>query len=247
MKRIYLPIILALLCAAASAADSLTLLQLRNRPAAEVIPVIEPLLGPGDRISGQGFKIFLRASPQTLSEVRELIAGIDVAAQALMISVMQGSRRDVERSAFSGSVQIENGKVSGRLEAQGSDAHRQNSPLHRLRVTEGSEGFIETGPYLPLYAGDQAAAGSGFYVLPRLHGDDVTLQISTFSSAAGSSVNGQIDTLRAHTTVTGRLGEWLPLGGVDQRIERSRSNGVSQSSTIRNQQDSIWIRADLAE
>lgn len=250
MKYLVTLLVLAWLLVPVSGADSISTIQLRNRPAAEVIPIIEPLLEPGDTISGHGFKIFLRASPQTVSEIRDVIDGLDTAAKTLMISVFQGRKRDLEKLAFSGSIRIENGSVSGDVAAQGSRRRDTSGPVHRLRVLEGNAGYIETGTRIPFFWGDgsggYANATSGFYVLPRVHGDRVTLEISPFRNSAKRKNSGSIETLQADTTITGRLGEWLPLGGVSERVEHSRSDGVSQSTTRGEQQDSIWIRADLA-
>ena len=244
-------LLLALLQAGIAIADSINTIQLQNRPAAEVIPIVEPLLGPGDAISGHGFKIFLRASPQTAAEVRGVIESLDVAAKSLLISVFQGRRSDLEKQAFSGVIRIENGTLGGVVAAQASRQNSESGPVHRLRVTEGTRAYIETGSQLPFYsrAGsrDYASATSGFYVLPRIHGESVTLEISPFRNSASRTNDGSIETLQAETTISGRLGEWLPLGGVSERIERSRSDGVSQSTARGGQQDSIWIRADLAE
>ena len=249
MPRLFPLLVLSMLVISVVQAASISTIQLRNRPAAEVIPIIEPLLEPGDAISGQGFKIFLRASPQTVDEVRDLVGSLDTAAKTLMISVFQGSERELSKSDFSGSIRIENGKVGADIAASGRQLSQQGGPLHRLRVTEGSEGYIETGSRLPFYSGvgtsGYANATTGFYVLPRVHDDQVTLQISPFKNSLSRSGSGNIETLQADTTITGRLGEWLPLGGVSERTERSRSDGVSQRSTQSNKQDSIWIRADL--
>jgi hypothetical protein len=230
-------------------AASIATIQLHNRPAAEVIPIIEPLLEPDDAISGQGFKIFLRASPQTVDEVRDLVGSLDKAAKTLMISVFQGSKQELSNSNFSGSIRIENGKVGADIAAGGEHLSRESGPVHRLRVTEGREGYIETGSRLPLYSSagtsGYANATTGFYVLPRVHGDEVTLQISPFKNSLSRSGGGTIATMQADTTITGRLGEWLPLGGVTEQTERSRSDGVSQRSTQSNKRESVWIRADL--
>ena len=242
--RRYLLVLLLLCYSALPAAAPITTLQLHHRPAAEIVPIIEPLLEPGDKISSQGFKIFLRASPRTVDEVRELIASIDIAAKTLMISVFQGRRTDLEKHHLSGSIQIENGRVSGNIGAGETRRSESSGPVHRLRVTEGTEGFIATGRSRNLFGAGAIDAASGFYVLPRLHDDQVTLQISPFRNRAHSS-GGGVETLQAETTVSGRLGEWLPLGDVSERSERTQGDGVSQRSTKQSRQDSIWIRADL--
>jgi hypothetical protein len=246
MRRIYPLLVLVLLVGSAVDAASITTIQLRNRPAVEVIPIIEPLLEPGDAISGQGFKIFLRASPQTVDEVRDLVGSLDTAAKTLLISVFQGNRRELSKTAVSGSIRIENGELGADIAASDQRSRSESGPVHRLRVTEGTEGYIETGSRLPFYAGagGYADATTGFYVLPRVNGERVTLQISPFKNSSSRSGSGNIDTLQAETTISGRLGEWLPLGGVSERIERSQGDGVSQNSMQSNRQQSIWIRAD---
>ena len=111
MKLISLLIGLTLLASTVQA-DSITTLQLRNRPAGEVIPIVKPLLGAGESISGQGFKIFLRASPATLAEVRAVIDALDVAARTLQISVFQGDARGLEALEIGARIQVESGDAS---------------------------------------------------------------------------------------------------------------------------------------
>lgn len=51
--------------AAASVAagdDELRVIELKHRPAHEVILLVQPLLTPGDAISGTGFKLIVRTS-----------------------------------------------------------------------------------------------------------------------------------------------------------------------------------------
>jgi hypothetical protein len=93
--RFYLacPFLLYLLLASTLHAASLTTIQLQNRPAEEIIPIVEPMLGAGEVITGQGFKIFLRASEETVDQVQQIVSAIDIASKVLQISVFQGSKR----------------------------------------------------------------------------------------------------------------------------------------------------------
>lgn len=63
---------------------------------------------------------------------------------------------------------------------------------------------------------------SGFYVLPRISGDRVTLELAPrmmrVRSAGGFPVFELEDMI---TTVSGRLGEWIVIGGVDQYLSDS--------------------------
>jgi type II secretory pathway component GspD/PulD (secretin) len=270
MKRLCTILALLLLTFAVQAA-SITTIQLHNRPAEEIIPIVKPMLGAGEVITGSGFNLFLRASPQSLEQVRDIIDALDTAAKMLQISVFQGSERDLQTRSVSGNLQIEkgdasigigsgqnksaggisynSGKVSGDINASSTQQHQSSKPVHQLRVSEGTEGFIQTGEQIPYLSGSNGTeyqqVTTGFYVLPRIHGDRVTLQISPFKNSLAKANAGRVETQSARTTITGRIGEWLPLGGVTEQSNRSQSSLGSSSSTTSRSQQSIWIKADL--
>jgi hypothetical protein len=271
MKPLKLLFILGLLLVSVAQAASLTTLQLRNRTAAEVIPIIEPMLEAGDVITGHGYKIFLRARAQTVSDVQAMIDALDTAPQMLQISVFQGSRQSLESLHLSGSLRIEgddggvgignssgggaatinydNGSSSASASADNKRLKRQSNPLYQVRVAEGNEAFIETGDQVPYSAGDDGtvfqSVTSGFYVLPRIHGDSVTLQVSPFKNALSAARNGSIETQSANTTLSGRVGEWLQVGSISEQSSYTQSGTASYSSGNSKRTDRIWIRADL--
>jgi type II secretory pathway component GspD/PulD (secretin) len=272
MKRLGTLLALLLLTCAVQAV-SITTIQLHNRPAEEIIPIVKPMLGAGEVVTGSGFNLFLRASPQSLEQVREIIDALDTAAKMLQVSVFQGSERDLKTRSVGGNLQIENGdasigigsgknknaggisfnsgKVSGDINASSTQQRQSSKPVHQLRVSEGTEGFIETGEQIPYLSGDSGTeykdVTTGFYVLPRIHGDMVTLQISPFKNSRATTSTGSIETQSARTTITGRIGEWLPLGGITEQSKRSQNSIGSSSSTKSRSQQSIWIRADLVQ
>jgi type II secretory pathway component GspD/PulD (secretin) len=244
-------------------ADSITTIKLSNRPAEEIIPIVKPMLGNEDAITGQGYKIFLRSSPQTLAQVKEMIDALDIAAKTLQISVFQGSTRDLRTSGnkngdSGGSITYSTDNGSGNINSTTTRMRLEDNPIHQIRVTEGTEAYIETGEQIPYFSGtnwiapDVVAGGieykdvtTGFYVLPRIHGDNVTLQVSPFKNSQGNSRAGNIETQNANTTLTGRVGEWLLIGGVTEQLKRSQSGTGSYSSTQSRNNESIWIKADL--
>lgn len=280
MKQLYKLLGLVLLVSAVQA-DSITSIRLLHRPAAEVIPIVKPMLGANDAISGQGFNIFLRASPETLAQVKGMIEVLDIASKVLQISVFQGSTRGLGELGFGANVRIEsddanvsigttgnnNGggsitystsKGSGSINSISTRKRLQDNPIHQVRVTEGAEAYIETGEQIPYFSGaivpggvvggiDYKDAVTGFYVLPRIQGTNVTLQVSPFKSSQGNSRAGNIETQYASTTITGPLGEWLLIGGVTEQLKRSQSGTGSYSSTQSRTNESIWIKADLVQ
>jgi len=236
-------------------------------------------------MSGQGFKIFLRSSPATLARVRQMIDVLDTPAKILQISVFQGSERDLGELGISASLQIESGDASVEIgtERDNNDAaggsitystsdgsasidgistqkSLRDNPIHQVRVTEGTEAYIQTGEQIPYFVGaarigprrgaggvEYKDAMTGFYVLPRIRGDNVILEVSPFKSSQSNTGVGNIDTQSASTTITGRVGEWLLIGGVTEELERSQSVTGTTYETQSRSNTGIWIRADLVQ
>ena len=271
-----------LLLASLAQADSVSIIQLENRPAEEIIPVIEPMLGANDAITGQGFKVFLEASPQTLANVREMIEVLDRPAKVLQVSVFQGSERELRELAVSARLKVASGNASIDVGRGGNDdaaagsitygtsggsasvdgistqQSLRDNPLQQVRVTEGTEAYIQTGERIPYFVGaavrgrrgiagavEYKDAMTGFYVLPRVRGDNVVIEISTFKSSRRDTSRSDVDTQSAGTTVTGPVGEWLLVGGVVEQIEQDRSDIGTSFSTEGGSSSGTWIKADL--
>ena len=151
---------------------------------------------------------------------------------------------------------------SGSVSAAGISTQRRltDNPVHQVRVAEGNEAYIETGEEIPQIFGTgwitpgRVAGGieyrnltTGFWVLPRVHGDNITLEISPFSNARDHTTGGSITTQDASTTITGRAGEWLLVGGATEQIRQQQSVTGRSVSTESNAGRSVWIRADVVE
>lgn len=139
----------------------------------------------------------------------------------------------------------------------GKDASRvrQSGGEQFVRVLDGSEAFISIGRSLAVpfrrverdrhgVTASQGVVyvdvGQGFTAVPRLTGDVVSIEISPFSDrVAGSGLD--VETQRLSTTVTGRLGEWIELGGSAQR-EREDAGQIAgaASSQVRDTR-SVWL------
>lgn len=284
MKQLCL-LLASLLLVSAVQADSVSVVQLQHRPAAEVVPVIAPMLGPNDAISGEGFKIFVRASAEGQQRVRSLVERLDTPARVLQVSVFQGSEHVLHELALRGNVQVQRGDTtidvgsgygnepdgggriiystsggSASVDAVATQRNLRGHPIHRVRVTEGKEAYIETGERIPYFAGvalrgRRALAGgvqyenvvTGFYALPRIRGDNVVLEVSPFKTSRSDSGRGNVETQSATTTVTGRAGEWLFIGGISEQTERTESAVASTYATQGSRNTGIWIKAELVE
>ena len=284
-------ILMALLCSISlfsgvALADSIQTIQLAHRPADEIMPVIKPMLGPDDSLTGQGYQLFIRTSDSNFEQIKQMVSSLDRAAKMLLISVFQGNDRELRALGVSGDFQYQdsNANVSlgstGKAEKRGAEvqystpnasagAHTfstrgrlSDNPIHQLRISEGSEGYIETGESIPYFSGSYWRGGrhgiveggvdykdinTGFYVLPRVHGEQATLDVSPYKQSQSRKRGGDIETQSASTRITGKLGQWLAIGGVAGQTRSSSNRIGSYGSTQSRDNASIWIKADLVQ
>jgi hypothetical protein len=211
--------------------QTLEIISLRHRSAEAMLSQLAPFVEPGGAITGVGDKLFLRASARNQVDIRALVASLDTPLRRLMISVRQdGANTDEDRGAgVSGRVVLGGGPpaVSGRGHLYQSDSRSRRDTVQQVQTIDGGRAAIMVGEsfLLPLRqvvmtpAGVvvsesfvQRDLGTGFVAMPRLNGERVTLEISPRDDTPGP-VPGSVNVQRLVTTVSGRLGEWLELGG----------------------------------
>jgi hypothetical protein len=84
---------------------------------------------------------------------------------------------------------------------------------------------------------------TGFYVRPRLSGDQVTLEINPQKQSLGG--RGVVATQSLNTMVSGHLDQWLDIGGVNQSSQ-SQSSGLLRYGQSQEQQNRrIQIKVEV--
>ena len=138
-----------------------------------------------------------------------------------------------------------------------ADTSGQNS--YRVQATEGFPAFISIGQSVPVPNSttyvtrdgvvvnnntEYVDATSGFYVLPRLNGDQVTLQVAPGQSRASPGRVPVFDVQNVETTATGRLGEWLEVGGINQSSLGTGHRDLSSTNREEQASNSVFIKVD---
>lgn len=100
--------LIAVLAPAGVSAEEMRVIQLKHRPAGEIIPLIRPLLGPEDALSGTDYRLIVRTSDRNLKDIERLLAQLDVAQRQLRITVEQrvADDRDTTSHSVEGEVKI---------------------------------------------------------------------------------------------------------------------------------------------
>lgn len=100
--------LIAMLAPAGASAEEARVIQLKHRPAGEIIPLIRPLLGPEDALSGTDYRLIVRTSDRNMQDIERLLAQLDVAQRQLRITVEQRvvDDRDTTTHSVEGEVKI---------------------------------------------------------------------------------------------------------------------------------------------
>lgn len=170
------------------------------------------------------------------------------------------------RLTAQGGVNAGTGQGTDSLNARIVSTHQleDDRKTQQLRVLEGNRALVRSGQNIAVPQrqvvqtpwGTQVVettqyrdVASGFYVLPRVHGDTVTVEISTQNDSLAPGQNTYPTTRIQNTsgTVSGRLGEWMSLGGVNQQSNTDSWTITSRSSSRSDEQRTVLIKVEEVE
>jgi type II secretory pathway component GspD/PulD (secretin) len=271
MKRLLIALLLAVSALGLARADEVEVIQLKYRTAEQMIPMLRPLLEPGGGLSGMQSTVVIRASRANIAQLKQVVASLDTMPRRLLISVRQDAGGSFERrgagvsgTVAGGDVRVgvnepprpQSGVTIGVYDSRGNVDDRMTSQVQAL---EGSPAYIATGQSVPVPntvvtrtpSGSVVQStttyqdiASGFYVIPRVSGDRVFLDIAPQRASPGQQGPGSANYQQIVTTASGRLGEWFQLGGIDQSATRSQSGILYGASGARTGASSVWVRVD---
>lgn len=171
------------------------------------------------------------------------------------ISAGQG-RRD-RRGVTVSAADKEGNNVRYRNLSTRSDIDDSNT--YQVQTLDGKAAFVQSGKQVPIAnrntyvthgnvvvqdSIDYHDVSSGFYVLPRVSGDMVTLQVSPQLSRIQPNQGAVFDVQNAETTITGRLGQWLQVGGIVQQFNTSDREILRSTRQQGQEQRNIFVKVE---
>lgn len=189
----------------------------------------------------------------TLARMSEVSGSVGIGAAGRLSVPGSGNQAGLN-------VQLKQGGDQLNARINSSNAQSQDHKTQQIQVLEGGRAFIRVGQAVPVPQRqviqrpwgteviDQTQyqdVSSGFYVSPRIQGNNVTLEISTQNDSLDTTRRYPAQNVQhASTTISGRLGEWLELGGVSQQQDNESDTLNSRSSTHVNEQRNIFIKIE---
>lgn len=128
-----------------------------------------------------------------------------------------------------------------------------------LRSSEGEWAYIQTGLTLPIPSQSirqdpggitvqqgigYQAINRGFEVRPRLHGQQVTLEIRPYNDRLSRKGGGRIATQSVSTTVSGRLGEWIEVAGSMESRQGTQRSSLYATGRKESQTEQIYLKVE---
>lgn len=268
MALLRLCLVLCLLLPALARAQELEIISLQHRTLDQVLPALQPLVEPGGTLSGMNNQLFIRATKRNRDDIKRALAALDTPQRRLIIRISQNRQdeaqgQDMEVSGQVGRSGVVLGTRNEPLNARVLDTRslRNEKSGQMVQTVDGSPAFIQVGRSVPVpmrqvIMGPGGAVvssnvvfrdiGQGFYAAPRVIGDRVTVEISQQADTPGPWGQGSAQTQRLSTTIAGRLGEWLELGGTGRQASGQERGGFNVSTNDVSNQRSLWLKVEEA-
>lgn len=147
-------------------------IDLLNRPAAEILPLVTPFVAQGGSITGTDFKLIIKSTPENIEQIKQLLDELDTALRQLVVYVST-DRAGVEaqrRASLSGqagndrvtvttpetdnngnAIVLRSGeqtRVTGRVYS--TDTRSEGPAAQMIRVQEGQWAIIHAGKSIPI-------------------------------------------------------------------------------------------------
>ena len=196
--------------------------------------------------------------------VRQEAAGTGLASEAEVSGSIgtDGARVTVpgSRSNQGAGAQVRKGDNVVRGRVLSSQSAATDRGVQTVQVLEGNEALIRVGQSVPIRSGnviltplsaqisesvEYRDVDTGFRVRPRVNGDRVTLEISSRRDTLADPNTQTFNVQRIDTVVSGRLGEWMDIGGVDQSRVQNEGSTLSRRTGSVSDDRKVFVKVDL--
>lgn len=227
-------------------------IELQNKQAEEMIPLIEPLLPQGSVVTGHGSQMIVRTTFSGFADLHSLLQSLDRPPQVLVITA-----RRVHNAAYDTQV-----AARGAVDVVDTQPNNRQDEVQRITVQDGQAAFIKTGEAIPVHSWQYSDYGStntvqyqevtsGFYVTPKLHGQHVTLYINwqhnELQAQQTVRIRNQspIDVEQSESTLTISLGQWINLSNTSRQSLTKANEDSYSTQDVQDPDKNVFVKIDL--
>lgn len=218
-------------------------IKLNYMQANQVIQLIQPLMQTGEKLSGSGHTLIVNVSPQTLTQIRDVLHQIDVPPATFQVIVHQdGPDWLSPRNGNS---------VSYSTQSQSETLRTQS-----VQVMNGESAFVSTGLEVPVvtavgagfYAGvsyQQRQVKNGLLVSPVMEGSRVRLKVKRIREQVNPSGGQYFDNQQLDTTLLVPLNKWVSLGSAQGWQKTDSSTTVYTAGRTFQQNATVYVKVSI--
>ncbi|WP_207863942.1 secretin N-terminal domain-containing protein [Pseudomonas sp. 58(2021)] len=219
---------------------------LKYHTSADMLPVAQDFIGKDGQVSAYGNQLIVKAEPDKIQELKALLTQLDTAPKRLLITVDTNENN-----------QQNTGDQQTRI-IDYSTASRDGG-IQQVQASEGAPALIQVGQSVPITSSQSNSWGDyssqtqyrnvtqGFYVTASVTGDTVHLAISTNRDRMSQERPDVVNVQSTDTTVTGRLGEWITLAGVNRETQADKQ-GLARSYSTQGRDDmTLRVKVDTLD
>ena len=270
MRNILL--VLMLFCTTVFAETEFKIFTLQHRFASDLLPIVDPMVGPEGTANGIDNQLIIRASPERMQEIESLVAKLDAVRVNRKITVNTSNNVQTQREAVEASGSTKIGKVtvsndrraqnsnkpnSGRVDIENSSSNIRQSSNQFINVLDGERAFIRVGQLVPFTQEwvtitrryiqvdrftDWRDVTTGFAVRPRTVGNNVELEITP--RIAKLNGGGTIDFEELSTVIRAPLGSWVDIGGTMQQNDEVSRKILGYQNSAGQQNSTLSVKVD---
>ncbi|ATN12005.1 secretin [Pseudomonas sp. FDAARGOS_380] len=232
-----------LMTVSACAMAATEVVNLNNRTSADLLPVAQNFIGKDGTVSAYGNQLIVNAEPAKIEGLRALLGQLDTPAKRLLITVDTNENN-----------QQNSGDSQTRIISYGTAS--RDGGIQQIQASEGVPALIQVGQSVPLTSTQQDSYGrlqsqtqyrnvtQGFYVTASVTGETVHLAISTNRDRMSQERPDVVNVQSTDTTVSGRLGEWIPLAGINRETQADKSSTTRSYSTQGRDDLTLRVKVD---
>ncbi|UQS16987.1 secretin N-terminal domain-containing protein [Pseudomonas sp. HS6] len=219
---------------------------LKYHTSADMLPVAQDFIGKDGQVSAYGNQLIVKAEPDKIQELKALLTQLDTAPKRLLITV--DTNENNQQNTGDLQTRIINYSTSSR-----------DGGIQQIQASEGAPALIQVGQSVPITSSQTNSYGDyssqtqyrnvtrGFYVTASVTGDTVHLAISTNRDRMSQERPDVVNVQSTDTTVTGRLGEWITLAGVNRETQADKQ-GLTRSYSTQGRDDmTLRVKVDTLD
>lgn len=222
-----------------SALADTQVITLQNRTSADLLPVAQNFIGKDGNVTVYGNQLIVEAPAQKIQGLEDLLSQLDTPARRLLITVDTSDSNLPDSNS--------NTRVYSTASRDGG--------VQQIQATEGVPALIQTGQSIPQTSTQTDAYGrlsaqtayrnvtKGFYITASVTGETVHLAISTTRDRMSQEQPDVVNIQSSDTQVSGPLGQWITLAGINGRNQADNPAQTRSYST--HSRDDLTVRVKV--